>query len=60
MLKAVAAIVFVAGALPAWALEASAFTIDGSKRPNLRLGYCRHDEAELDRGIARLAASRPR
>ncbi len=38
----------------------SAFTIDGSKRPNLRLGYCRHDPEELDRGIARLAASRPR
>lgn len=38
----------------------SAFTIDGSARPNLRLGYCRHDPIELDRGIARLAAARPR
>jgi GntR family transcriptional regulator/MocR family aminotransferase len=38
----------------------SAFTIDGVSRPNLRLGYCRHTPAELERGIARLAAARPR
>ena len=52
----------------AWAAAAAArgvavapgsrFTLDGTARPNLRLGYCSHDPGELELGIARLAAAR--
>lgn len=38
----------------------SEFALDGRPRPNLRLGYCRHDPRELELAIARLAAARPR
>lgn len=38
----------------------SVFALDGRPRPNLRLGYCRHDPRELDAAIGRLAAARPR
>ncbi len=38
----------------------SAFALDGRPRPNLRLGYCRHDPRELDAAVGRLAAARPR